>query len=221
MPRPVRAFPALISAVRSLSAAAAEPHTEHTWRVFEGEGRPAVSSDDAAFLVGSWQGTAFGERVEESWATPSGGTMLSTFKLFEGGAPAMHELLLLSVEDGTGVRAAGLLARRLGRQPAGFRPRPENLSRRPPPGPPRRGCAPLPGDPEVALQRPVRQSHRAAHPHPRGAGAPGQAADPAPGTQRGRLRGADDSRAGAALTPFLRSFTPSTRNHHLVPTVCA
>lgn len=84
-----------------LPVSAAEPRTEHTYSLEEGEARPAASLDDAAFLVGSWTGTAFGERMEESWSSPTGGSMVGTFKLFDGDEPAMYELMLLTVEDGT------------------------------------------------------------------------------------------------------------------------
>jgi len=57
--------------------------------------------DAASFLVGSWHGTAFGEKAEETWSTPSGGTMVGTFKLFSGDEPAMYEIMLLTVEEGT------------------------------------------------------------------------------------------------------------------------
>ena len=82
-------------------APAAELRTEHTYRLEEGEERPAATLADATFLVGSWAGTAFGERMEESWGAATGGSMIGTFKLFKGDEPAMYELLLLTVEDGT------------------------------------------------------------------------------------------------------------------------
>ena len=80
---------------------AAEPRTDHTFGLAPGEERPAATLDDAAFLVGRWRGTAFGEKMEESWNAPSGNTMVGTFKLFNGDEPAMYELMLLAVEDGT------------------------------------------------------------------------------------------------------------------------
>lgn len=80
---------------------AAVPRTEHTFELEEGEVRPAATLDDAAMLVGSWIGTAFGERMEETWSAPTGGSMVGTFKLFDGDTPAMYEILLLTVEDGT------------------------------------------------------------------------------------------------------------------------
>ena len=79
----------------------AEPLTEHTYRLAEGEERPAATLEAASFLVGNWVGMAFGERAEESWSKPTGGTMVGTFKLFSGDEPAMYEIMLLSVEDGT------------------------------------------------------------------------------------------------------------------------
>ncbi|MGI9263019.1 MAG: DUF6265 family protein [Woeseiaceae bacterium] len=91
---------AIILAIPALCPAA-EPRTENTYQLAEGEERPAATLDAASFLVGSWVGTAFGERAEESWTAPSGGTMVGTFKLFAGDEPSMYEIMLLSVEDGT------------------------------------------------------------------------------------------------------------------------
>lgn len=90
---------ALLAYVSCLQAA--EPRTEHTFKLSEGEERPAATLDDARFLVGRWVGTAFGERMEESWSEPTGGSMVGTFKLFSGDEPAMYEIMLLTVEDGT------------------------------------------------------------------------------------------------------------------------
>jgi len=80
---------------------AAEPRTEHTYQLEPDEARPAATIDDAAWLVGSWTGTAFGGRFEETWNPPSAGTMVGFFKLLGDDGVAFYELLLLSVEDGT------------------------------------------------------------------------------------------------------------------------
>jgi hypothetical protein len=99
MKAPGRVLPALLLA--SVLASAAEPRTEHTFALSDGEERPAATLADARFLIGSWAGTAFGEKMEESWSAPTGGSMVGTFKLFDGDEPAMYELMLLTVEDGT------------------------------------------------------------------------------------------------------------------------
>lgn len=80
---------------------AAEPRTEHTYQLAPDETRPAATLDDAAWLVGSWTGTAFEGRFEEVWNPPSAGTMVGLFKLFGDDGVAFYELLLLSVADGT------------------------------------------------------------------------------------------------------------------------
>jgi len=79
----------------------AEPHTEHTYRLGEGESRPAAMLEDAAFLVGSWEGTAFGRHFEEVWNPPSANSMVGLFKLYDGDEVAFYELLLMTIEDGT------------------------------------------------------------------------------------------------------------------------
>ena len=79
----------------------AEPRTEHTYQLSEGEERPAATIEDASWLVGSWDGTAFGGRFEQAWNPPSAGTMIGFFKLLSDEGVTFYELLLLSVEDGT------------------------------------------------------------------------------------------------------------------------
>ena len=82
-------------------ARAAELRTEHTYRLGDGEARPAATLEDAAWLIGSWTGTAFGQRFEEVWNPPSAGSMVGMFKLYEGDEVQFYELLLLRIEDGT------------------------------------------------------------------------------------------------------------------------
>ena len=79
----------------------AEPRTDHTFGLAEGEERPAATLEDAAFLVGSWEGTAFGGRIEQVWNPPSAGSMVGMFKYYVGDDVVFYEILLLTVDDGT------------------------------------------------------------------------------------------------------------------------
>ncbi len=85
----------------SITLLAATPRTEHTYSLAEGELRPAASLADAAWLVGSWHGSAFGKRFEEVWSPPSAGTMVGTFKLFDDSGIEFYEILILEVQDGS------------------------------------------------------------------------------------------------------------------------
>lgn len=78
---------------------AAELRTEHTYKLEEGEARPEATLEDAAFMVGSWTGTAFGSRFEEVWNPPSAGSMVGMFKVFDGDKVSFYEILLLTVDD--------------------------------------------------------------------------------------------------------------------------
>ena len=80
---------------------AAEPRTTHTYRLADGAARPAASLEDAAFLVGAWEGEAFGGQFEEVWNPPSAGSMVGLFKLFDEDGVAFYEIMLITVEDGT------------------------------------------------------------------------------------------------------------------------
>lgn len=83
------------------AAGGAELRTEHTYRLDEGEQRPSATIADARWLVGSWTGTAFGQRFEETWNPPSAGTMAGIFKLYSDEGVAFYEIMLLTVVDGT------------------------------------------------------------------------------------------------------------------------
>lgn len=80
---------------------AVEPRTEHTFGLGEGESRPAATIEDAAWLAGSWTGTAFGKQFEEHWNPPSAGTMVGLFKLMDDNGVSFYEILLLTEEEGT------------------------------------------------------------------------------------------------------------------------
>lgn len=83
------------------AAFAVEPHTENTFKLSEGEARPEATLEDAAWLAGSWTGTAFGKRFEEHWNPPSAGSMVGLFKLFDDEGVSMYEILLLTVDEGS------------------------------------------------------------------------------------------------------------------------
>ncbi len=80
---------------------AAEPATEHTWKLADGESRPAATLADAAWLAGSWNGTAFGQQFEEVWSKSSAGSMVGFFKLFDDDGVAFYEIMTITVEDGS------------------------------------------------------------------------------------------------------------------------
>lgn len=82
-------------------ALGAEPRTEHTYQLAEGEARPEATLADAGFLVGSWEGAGFGGRIEEVWNPPSAGSMVGMFKFFVEDKVVFYELLLMTVEEGT------------------------------------------------------------------------------------------------------------------------
>jgi len=96
-----RVFAVVVLAVFATTGWAVEPKTEHTFRLAEGEKRPAATIEDASWLAGSWTGTAFGQTFEEVWNPPSAGTMVGLFKLIGDEGVEFYELLLLSVEEGS------------------------------------------------------------------------------------------------------------------------
>ena len=96
--------PVLLSLVLFMvagTAAAQTQRTQHTYALDNADERPAATLDDVAWLVGSWEGEAFGGRFEEVWNPPSAGSMLGMFKTLDGDAVGFYELLLLVEEEGS------------------------------------------------------------------------------------------------------------------------
>ena len=75
--------------------------TEHTVRLDDPEKRPAATLDDVSWLVGSWEGEAFGGTFEEVWNPPSMGSMIGFFKFMGDEAVGFYEILLLVEEEGS------------------------------------------------------------------------------------------------------------------------
>ncbi|MGB5624252.1 MAG: DUF6265 family protein, partial [Woeseiaceae bacterium] len=91
----------LLAALLGTVTWSAEPRTEHTYQLEPDEARPTATLEDASWLVGSWNGTAFGQKFEEVWNAPSAGTMIGLFKLYGDDGVVFYELLHLNVEEGT------------------------------------------------------------------------------------------------------------------------
>lgn len=83
------------------AAAAQSQRTEHTYQLDDPDNPPQATLADAAMLVGSWTGTAFGGTFEEVWNPPSAGSMIGLFKLMHDGKVTLYEILLLKEEQGT------------------------------------------------------------------------------------------------------------------------
>jgi len=85
----------------STLAVAQSPNTEHTLQLDPGKKGQRASLEDVAWMVGSWEGEAFGGMVEEVWSTASAGTMMGMFKLVSGDAPSFYEFQLVVETEGT------------------------------------------------------------------------------------------------------------------------
>ena len=91
----------IVAVILAGPAVAATKTSEHLYRLDADEPRPAATLEDVAMLIGSWQGEAFGKTFEESWSTPSNGSMVGMFKLMDGDEISFYELLLLVEEEGS------------------------------------------------------------------------------------------------------------------------
>ena len=95
-----RLFVVYVLLCATFEASALEPRTENTFNLSENETPPAVTIEAASFLIGTWQGTAFGQTFEAHWNPPSAGTMVGTFKLIKDGVVSFYEILVMDVVDG-------------------------------------------------------------------------------------------------------------------------
>lgn len=79
---------------------AQEPLTEHTFKLAKDAPMGKGKLSDVAWLVGSWQGTAFGSQFEEVWNPASAGSMMGMWKLYDKEKGVnFYELLVLKEQD--------------------------------------------------------------------------------------------------------------------------
>lgn len=77
--------------------------TEHTYQLHPDAPLGKGQLTDVAWLVGAWQGSAFGSRFEEVWNPASAGSMVGMWKLFdEDKGVDFYELMLIK-EQGDGL----------------------------------------------------------------------------------------------------------------------
>ena len=71
------------------------------FRLAQGEQPGHADLSEADWLIGSWEGTAFGKRFEAHWSPPSADSMLGLFKLMDGDDVQFFEILMLHEADNT------------------------------------------------------------------------------------------------------------------------
>lgn len=61
---------------------------------------PNATLEDAAWLVGAWEGEGLGGFVEEIWTPPRGGAMMGSFRLIKDGKVSFYEILSMVEHEG-------------------------------------------------------------------------------------------------------------------------
>jgi len=83
---------------------AQEQLTEHTYHLPNDMPLGKGQLKDVEWLVGSWQGTAFGGQFEEVWNPASAGTMMGMWKLYDAEKGVnFYELMLIKEEEDDGL----------------------------------------------------------------------------------------------------------------------
>jgi hypothetical protein len=57
--------------------------------------------ENIAWISGNWKGKAFGGIIEENWSSPSGGSMMATFKLIDKGTVVFYEIEIIREIENT------------------------------------------------------------------------------------------------------------------------
>lgn len=84
------------------TAAYGQSHnTEHTLNLDDPSAQPPSTLEDVEWMVGSWEGEAFGGSFEEDWLPASGGTMTGVFKLMHEGSPSLYEFMMIVEKNGS------------------------------------------------------------------------------------------------------------------------
>ena len=76
-------------------------NSDHTFKLDDPDSQPNATLSDVSWLVGSWEGEAFGNTFEEDWNPASAGPMVGMFKLIDGDEVSFYELMLLAEEEGS------------------------------------------------------------------------------------------------------------------------
>ena len=76
-------------------------NTPNTIKLEANAKSPAATIDQVAWIAGDWQGEALGGKFEESWNSPSGGSMLGMFKLVVNGSTVFTEHMSVMPKDGS------------------------------------------------------------------------------------------------------------------------
>ncbi len=76
----------------AISVNAQRQVTEHILSFDKDSIAPNASLKDVAWISGNWKGKAFGGEVEENWSSPSGDSMMATFKLIKEGKVTFYEI---------------------------------------------------------------------------------------------------------------------------------
>lgn len=74
---------------------------KHTMQLDSLQESPPGSLADLSWIVGSWEGTAFGGIAEEVWAPASSNSMMGMFKLISEGGVYFYELMTIVEQEGT------------------------------------------------------------------------------------------------------------------------
>ena len=78
---------------------AQEKNSEHTYKLTDKSAQPPATLEDVSWLVGNWEGEAFGNHMEEVWNPPSAGSMVGMFKIYDDKGVGFYEILLIKEEN--------------------------------------------------------------------------------------------------------------------------
>jgi len=95
----IRLIPFIISIAFNLLLA--QDKMEYTLTYDSLIGSPKATLEDVAWISGYWRGEAFNGEVEEIWSSPSGNSMVATFKLVVDDKVKFYEIETITEINGT------------------------------------------------------------------------------------------------------------------------
>lgn len=97
-----RLFPIFFLIALSVSHAFSQTkQTENTFKLDEGKTGEKATINDMKWIVGAWQGEAFGGFSEEIYSDPNSGVIMGAYRLIVDGKTVFYELMTILEENGT------------------------------------------------------------------------------------------------------------------------
>jgi hypothetical protein len=91
----------LLTIFIAFNLVSAQEKTEYTLTYDSSVGSPKATLEDVTWISGYWKGEAFNGEVEEIWSSPSGNSMVASFKLVVDNKVKFYEIETITEKEGS------------------------------------------------------------------------------------------------------------------------